>query len=188
MSGPCLRVARTPRPIRIALLALSFAIPVCGALAAECRNAAVAVCFRPGPEPCVDDIVEAIDGARRRLSVQAYNFTAPPIVQAIGRAKQRGVEVRVVLDKENLRKRYTGATYLDNAGVAVRIDDKVAIAHNKVIIVDGELVIGGSYNFTASAESRNAENVTFIRDRCTAARFLRNFDARWQVSAPYARS
>jgi phosphatidylserine/phosphatidylglycerophosphate/cardiolipin synthase-like enzyme len=51
---------------------------------------------------------------------------------------------------------------LEATGIPVWIDYEPAIAHNKVIIIDGRLVIGGSYNYTAAAQKRNAENVTFM--------------------------
>lgn len=112
-------------------------------------------------------IVEAIDGARQRILVQAYGFTDKAILSALAHAKQRGVDVRVILDKSNDRSnsnqsRYSGATYMTNAGVPVWIDYKPAIAHNKVMIIDGQEVITGSFNFTTSAQRRNAENVLIL--------------------------
>lgn len=156
---------------------------------AACNEASVDVCFRPGNTSCAARIVDALAGARRTVLVQAYGFTNPEIIQAIGAAHRRGVDVRVVLDKTNTPKRdgkphYTGATYLANAEVPVRIDEKVAIAHNKVMVIDAELVIGGSYNFTRSAEDRNAENVTFTRSACIAGLYRDNFEKRWKASAP----
>jgi phospholipase D len=156
---------------------------------AACNEASIDVCFRPGKISCATEIVDAISGARRTLLVQAYGFTTPQIVQAIGAAHKRGVEVRVVLDKTNASKRdgkprYSGATYLANAHVPVRIDEKVAIAHNKVMVIDGDMVIGGSYNYTRSAEERNAENVTFTRSACVAGLYRTNFEKRWKASAP----
>jgi phosphatidylserine/phosphatidylglycerophosphate/cardiolipin synthase-like enzyme len=157
---------------------------------AACMQASVDVCFRPGQTSCEAEIVKAIDGAERSLLVQAYGFTDPAIIHAIGNAEKRGVRVRAILDKENRPKpgksRYTGATYLRNAGVPVRIDDAVAIAHNKVMVIDGDLVIGGSYNYTKSAEARNAENVTFTRSACVAKLYSGNFERRWNVSSPNA--
>jgi len=91
-------------------------------------------------------IVREIDAANATLLVQAYNFTSPPIIQALGRAKDRGVDVRAILDRSNEQPRYTGATYLANHGIPVLIDDRVAIAHNKVMIIDGQTVITGSFN------------------------------------------
>ncbi len=161
-------------------LALSL-ILLSAPAAAQC-DAKVDTCFRPGPVSCQDRIVAEINKARASLDVQAYNFTAVPIIQAIARAKARGVSVRALLDKENRQKRYTGATYLTNAGIEVRIDDSVSIAHNKVIVIDRNLVIGGSYNYTGSAENKNAENVTFTASPCVAEAFERNFESRWAVS------
>jgi phosphatidylserine/phosphatidylglycerophosphate/cardiolipin synthase-like enzyme len=55
------------------------------------------------------------------------------------------------------------------------------------MIIDGELVIGGSYNYTGSAETRNAENVTFTTSQCVAEAFERNFERRWEAAKPYER-
>jgi phosphatidylserine/phosphatidylglycerophosphate/cardiolipin synthase-like enzyme len=166
--------------IRAAAVApLFFAQAVYGA---NCDGVVVDVCFRPGVENCMSRIVQAIDTAHDSVYVQAYNFSTPEIIQAIRKAKQRGLQVRVLLDKENRQKRYTAATYLANGGVSVRIDDKVAIAHNKIVIIDNALVIGGSYNYTRSAEARNAENVTLMKSECMAAQFMRNFEARWETA------
>jgi phosphatidylserine/phosphatidylglycerophosphate/cardiolipin synthase-like enzyme len=151
---------------------------------AACPNASVDVCFRPGQMSCEAQVVKAIDGAKASLLVQAYSFTDTAIIHAIGEAQKRGVQVRAILDKENRQPRYTGATYLRNADIPVRIDDRVAIAHNKVMVIDGETTIGGSYNYTKSAEGKNAENVTFTKSVCVAKLYRDNFERRWTASAP----
>jgi phosphatidylserine/phosphatidylglycerophosphate/cardiolipin synthase-like enzyme len=56
--------------------------------------------------------------------------------------------VQVILDRTNEQAGYTGATYLHNHGVEPLIDDKVSIAHNKVMVIDGHDVVTGSFNFT----------------------------------------
>lgn len=111
-------------------------------------------------------IVAAINAASQRILVQAYGFTDKAILSALAQAKRRGVDVRVILDKSNERQGgqspYSGATYMANAGVPVWIDYQPAIAHNKVMIIDGNEVITGSFNFTTSAQRRNAENVLIL--------------------------
>ena len=62
------------------------------------------------------------------------------------------------------------------------IDAAHAIAHNKVMIIDGETVITGSFNFTRAAEEKNAENLLVIRDKFLAARYTEN----WQENAQYS--
>jgi phosphatidylserine/phosphatidylglycerophosphate/cardiolipin synthase-like enzyme len=66
--------------------------------------------------------------------------------------------------------------------VPVWIDDALAIAHNKVVIIDGERVVTGSFNFTAAADTRNAENVVVIDSRAVAGLFLANWETRRAVS------
>lgn len=157
--------------------------------------AQVWVCFVPA-QPCDAPIAAAIRNARVSIRVQAYGFTAPTILNALGDAKARGVDVRAILDKSNdpldrPRKRdgdaprLVGAHFTAAMGIPTWIDHTVAIAHNKVIIIDDKIVIGGSYNFTISAEERNAENVTFIDSPEIALLYTRNWEARRAASRPY---
>jgi phospholipase D len=148
--------------------------------------AQVSVCFVPAQE-CDTPVAEAIAGATRFVRVQAYGFTSPTILQALAEARARGIDVQVILDKSEERdhgSRPAGARFTADADIPTWIDDKVAIAHNKVIIIDGHLVIGGSYNYTSSAEHKNAENVTFIDAPVVADFYLVNWEARRAVSRP----
>jgi len=92
------------------------------------------------------------------------------------------------LDKSaesNVGYRHADADLIAQAGIPVFIDFRPAIAHNKVMIIDRHLVITGSYNFTASAERRNAENVIFIDAGEVAERFLLNWKSRKEASRIY---
>jgi phosphatidylserine/phosphatidylglycerophosphate/cardiolipin synthase-like enzyme len=186
-----------------------FAVPVLaitvaaslGAAAADRRGgqgvaphgpvaAEVSVCFVP-EQKCDTPVVEAIGRAATFIRVQAYGFTSPVMLQALADARARGVDVQAILDKsddrperEGPRKPASGARFTVEAGIPTWIDSSVAIAHSKVIIIDGHLVIGGSYNYTASAERRNAENVTFIDAPVVADFYLVNWDARKAASRP----
>ena len=111
---------------------------------------------------CTDRIVEEISSARQTVRVQAYSFTSAPIAKAIRAAHTRGVDCEVILDSSQETSKYSGADTLHNHGVQVLIDDAHAIAHNKIILVDGNTVITGSFNFSRAAEERNAENLLVI--------------------------
>jgi phosphatidylserine/phosphatidylglycerophosphate/cardiolipin synthase-like enzyme len=92
--------------------------------------------------------------------------------------------VQVILDRTNEQARYTGATYLHNHGIEALIDDKVSIAHNKVMVIDGHDVVTGSFNFTRAAQSKNAENVLIVRD---APELASAYAANWQRRAAVSR-
>lgn len=150
-------------------------------------NANVSVCFVPAQE-CDLAVVAAIRAARQTIRVQAYGFTSPTILQALAEARAGNVDVQAILDKSNLegagRTHASGAAFTADANIPTWIDTNVAIAHNKLIIIDSRLVIGGSYNYTASAERRNAENVTFIESFDVADMYLANWESRKAVSQP----
>ena len=84
-----------------------------------------------------DLIIKVIHSAKTSIRVLAYSFTSAPIAQALVEAHKRSVDVQVVVDKSQKSEKYTSATFVANAGIPIRIDSKHAIAHNKVIIVDG---------------------------------------------------
>jgi phosphatidylserine/phosphatidylglycerophosphate/cardiolipin synthase-like enzyme len=111
---------------------------------------------------CTDTIVANINRAQNTIFVQAYSFTSKPIAQALKNAKSRNVEVYIILDKSN---RY-GRTLADSVvswGIETYCDAKHSIAHNKIIIIDSNVVLTGSFNFSSSAEYKNAENLVVIR-------------------------
>jgi phosphatidylserine/phosphatidylglycerophosphate/cardiolipin synthase-like enzyme len=144
------------------------------------------LCFVPDGPSCQALLINAIRNTRQRLLIQAYSFTSAPIAEAVVQAHKRGVDVRVILDKSQVSERYTSATFLKHAGVPVVIDTKPAIAHNKVMVFDGQAVFTGSFNFTKSAQERNAENGMLIRgDTAVVKAYTDNWNARFRQSSAY---
>ncbi|WP_245528680.1 phospholipase D-like domain-containing protein [Candidatus Odyssella thessalonicensis] len=101
--------------------------------------------------------------------------------------KKRGVEVQVILDKSNKTDKHSKASLLAQNGIKVYIDSPQGIAHSKVLILEKETVITGSYNFSAAAYSRNAENLLIIKNPELAQRYLKNWEARKALSKPLRR-
>lgn len=120
--------------------------------------------------------------SRALVSAEAYSCTSKPIALALLDARKRGVEVRIVVDKSNATAPYTAATFLANEGVPVRVDYRYAIMHDKFIVVDGETVEEGSFNYTAGAENHNAENVLVLHDPAVAERYGREWERLWEES------
>lgn len=148
-------------------------------------SSTISVYFSP-KGGCTEAIVAAVGEAQKTLDVQAYSFTSAPIAEAIVKAQERGVKVRVVLDKSQRTQQYTSATFLLNHKIPTFIDDKHAIAHNKVMVIDSSTLITGSFNFTKAAEEHNAENLLVIRGNGElAGQYEKNFEAHLAHSVPY---
>ena len=130
-------------------------------------------------------ITDEIDAAQNTIRVQAYSFTNPLIVQALADARLRGVDVIVVLDKSNRTQRSSVAELAQRAGIPTLIDDRHAIAHNKIMIIDDRIVITGSYNFSRAAEKSNAENLVIIESAPIARKYQQNWQKHHQHSKPF---
>jgi phosphatidylserine/phosphatidylglycerophosphate/cardiolipin synthase-like enzyme len=131
--------------------------------------------------------VSALDQATNSVLVQAYSFTSAPIARALVEAQRRGVKVRVILDKSQRTEKYSEADFLKNQGIPTLIDAQHAIAHNKIMILDGRVVLTGSFNFTKAAEENNAENLLIINDPVLAAQYTQNWLLHQRHSEPYER-
>ncbi|MBI1892191.1 MAG: phospholipase D family protein [Burkholderiales bacterium] len=136
-------------------------------------------------------IADVIDGANRQVLVQAYLLTSKRIAETLIVAHRRGVEVKVLVDAEQLVKAESSrAPDLHAAGIAVWLETAYQNAHNKIIVVDAAApdatVITGSYNFTWTAQHKNAENILIARKNpALAARYAENWERHRQQSIPY---
>ena len=112
---------------------------------------------------CTEVVVREIGLARREVLLLAYGFTSLPIAQALVEAKLRGVHVEIILDHSNESDPHSEMAHLVEQGLVPLIDDHHAIAHNKVVLIDGGILVTGSFNFTTHAETSNAENLLVLR-------------------------
>lgn len=146
------------------------------------KNASYDVCFAPY-DNCTSQIINAISQAKRQILVQAYSFTSVPIAKALVNAKNKGVEVKIILDKSQITAKYFAVKFFTNHGISPSIDYKPAIAHNKTMIIDNEIVVTGSFNFTKAARE-NAENLLIIYDTGLAKKYTVNWQNRMAESVP----
>ena len=172
--------------IIITVLCVIFLFSVANGAELTLNNTPTQVCFSPNGG-CTETIVNQIAAATSEILVQAYSFTSAPIAKALTDAFKRGVTVAAILDKSQKRERYTSATFISNAGIPTYIDSKHAIAHNKIMIIDKETVITGSFNFTKAAEEKNAENLLIIKAKDLAKLYIENWYKHKEHSELYER-
>ncbi len=131
-------------------------------------------------------IIELIQDAQENIYFMAYNFTSNDIGDAISQQAQAGLNVAGVLDADQVTSSQ-GTEYdaFMQAGMNVRLDgNQDGLMHHKVIIIDRHIVITGSYNFTASAEEKNDENVVIIFSQEIAAKFMEEFQRVHDLAQP----
>jgi phosphatidylserine/phosphatidylglycerophosphate/cardiolipin synthase-like enzyme len=130
------------------------------------------------PEDKIDTcLVSLVGSAKKSVHILAYSFTLDKLANALIKAGKNGVEVRGVFDRDSSEDNQ-GAdfAYLQKSGLDVKLDGEPGLMHMKAIIVDGETVAFGSYNYTSSAENKNDENILIITDPSVAAGFEQAFD------------
>jgi phosphatidylserine/phosphatidylglycerophosphate/cardiolipin synthase-like enzyme len=185
---------RLPRPA-VLFLALSlwggaraFDAPPSSAIKA---TGTVEVAFSPWDDPEAA-LIRLIQSAKRSIRIQAYLFTSRPLARALLDAHSRGVAVEVLADAEQTaRGDNSQIPLLAMAGIPVHVEVRYAAAHNKILIVDAELpgaaVATGSFNFTYSAQARNAENLLILRgNRKLVRTYLDNWQRHRLDAVPYA--
>ena len=136
-------------------------------------------------------IVQALQEARKEVLVQAYLLTNKRIASALIAAQRRAVKVRVLLDAGQARDvKSSKLTELVDAGIPVWLETNYNNAHNKLIIIDpadpSAVVMTGSFNFTWSAQHKNAENILIVRKHpALATRYALNWERHRQDATLY---
>lgn len=107
-------------------------------------------------------LVADLDAATKSIDAAVFDIDLPSIINALVRAKQRGVPVRVIADNDaNSESEDFAAAIkgLQAAGVPLKLDERSAFMHNKFVIIDGTTVWTGSWNWTSNDTYRNDNNV-----------------------------
>ncbi|WP_434116227.1 phospholipase D family protein [Paraburkholderia caffeinilytica] len=138
-------------------------------------------------------VLDGICSAHQSIHVAAYTFTSSAIVRALIAARERGIDVAVVADeKSNLVEDRNGRArvalnLLSAAGVRVRTIDVYPIHHDKFMVIDGETVETGSFNYTTSAARYNSENaVVMWHVPVVAQAYQQHWQSRFNQGRPWS--
>lgn len=167
----------------VALLTATLTIPGGIAVAAPTVQAG----FSPEGS-ALQLVLNTLDNARQSIRLMGYFFTSPEVVKALIVAKQRGVDVKVVLDeKGNAGKASQAAmNLLVNAGIPVRTVSRFKIMHDKIIVTDGQNIEVGSFNYSRAAVTSNSENVLVLTGVPEIAKtYLAHWQSRWALGTDW---
>lgn len=130
--------------------------------------------FAPEDE-VAEKIIAQLEGAERSIYFMAFSFTDDQIGKAVREKFEAGIKVGGVFESRGAGTKYSEYKSMEQLGIDVRTDGNPYIMHHKVFIIDEEMVILGSYNFTRSADEANDENVLIIHDPMVASRYLAEY-------------
>ncbi|MAE64586.1 MAG: endonuclease [Phycisphaeraceae bacterium] len=124
----------------------------------------IAVFFSPRGG-AADAVIALINDAKRSVRVESFMFTNHAVRDALIAAHRRGVEVEVVLDHHNSRIKGSARRALRRAGITVYVTPAEIRMHSKVLIIDDDVIVTGSFNLTWAADRSNVEDVLILRGR-----------------------
>ncbi len=128
-------------------------------------------------------LVDLLNHAQSSIYFLAYSFTADPLGEVIRQKAAAGVKVAGVMENDQVKSNVgTEFDPFRAAGLNVKRDGNSGLMHHKVMIIDGQIVVMGTYNFTASAETTNDENLVVIYNPDIAAQYLQEFQRVYAVA------
>lgn len=139
----------------------------------------LSVYFSPSDETIKNMVVPLVDNAKKYIYMPVFLITDKRLAQALINAKNRGVDIRVVVDATNARSPYSKHRLLRQHGILVKTENYAGKLHSKSIIIDDEYTIIGSMNFSKNGELKNDENVVLIKDKTLAIFYKKFFDYLW---------
>jgi len=122
-----------------------------------------------------EEVLRLLDSAKDEVVIAHYNIRRESILNKLIELHERGVKVRVAVDKTNAGREWnTGDDLLEQAGIELirtKPSGKRSLMHFKVCVIDQETVMTGSYNWNATAALANDENMLVVRDKDLAGTY-----------------
>ena len=132
---------------------------------------------------CSAQLISHIDSAQDEIVIAIYSFTLDNVADALIRAKERGVLIRVVFDNQQAANQYSEDERLLDAGIPVLIKSGSGYMHNKFIVIDRKKVLSGSFNYSSNADTKNDENLILIISEEIAKLYFDEFEEIWQEAS-----
>jgi len=127
-------------------------------------------------------LAELLAKSQSEIRFMAFSFTDDDMGGTILQKAKNGVNVAGIFEQRGSETEYSEFSLLYCAGVSVRLDGNPRTMHHKVLVIDRQIVVTGSFNFTSNADNSNDENVIIIENSEIAAEYLQEFERLWKVS------
>jgi phospholipase D len=135
---------------------------------------------------CQDAIIKEINNAQKSIDIAMFAFTSRDIAYALNAAKERKVDIRIILDTYEIKDHSSKSRYLIHKNFDVKFHMGPGLFHDKFAVIDDKEVLTGSYNWTVSANKKNNENLLVIDDDELAKKYTKEFKHLWSQSGEAA--
>jgi len=139
----------------------------------------IQVYFSPQDKTITNAILPLINNSKKYIYIPTFLLTEKRIAQSLINAKNRGVEVKIIVDALNASVKHTKHNDLRFAGIDVKTENYAGKMHSKSMIIDDEYVVIGSMNFSNSGENKNDENIIILHDSKLAKFYKKFFLYQW---------
>lgn len=138
--------------------------------------------FSPG-DACRQAIIAALSSAKREVRVCVFTISDDRISDALRDAHARGVNVRILTDNDKADDRGNDVYDLAREGLDVAYDNSSYHMHHKFALIDDDVLINGSFNWTRSASVKNEENIVLHFKEGLIEQFAEEFERLWKLYA-----
>ena len=178
---------RTPSLRYLSLcLVLSFITIAPCVVPTAAGSATIEVYYAPEDAP-LDRLIALYGQAKRYIYVSVYGLTSPRTVEALVAAKKRGIDVRMITDRERTQdpKQRSALHTLHLAGVPIRVNEHDGLMHLKQVVIDDEINTSGSMNHTTSGNRYNDERMDVVTDHRLTVKAREKFLSMWNDQERY---
>ena len=155
-------------------------------LCTACTQTQPDVYFSPSKN-CENGLISLIENSHETIDVAIYSINNKNLVEAIKKAHDRGVQIRILTDRTQAANKSSRVRELHDYGINIRTHSKYKIEHNKFAVFDRKWASTGSYNWTTPATQKNSENcVFFTHDENVIQEYQKRFDYLWRVNTKKA--
>lgn len=139
--------------------------------------------FSPGEE-CLNAIVNNLKKAQKEVKICVFTISDNRISGVLEELFSKGIDVKIITDNKKIFDRGSDIFFLHKNGIPVKIDKTEAHMHHKFAVIDKEICILGSYNWTVSAQQENYEDIIVTDQRDITKDFLNEFENLWTKFVP----
>lgn len=127
-------------------------------------NLILSIYFSPANKISTSKIIPLIKSAQNYIYIPAFYLTHIGITNELIEAKNRGVDIKIIIDESSLQSKYSTKEIIKKSGIDVKVEHWAGKMHMKSLIIDDKTLVIGSMNFTSQGENRNDENTLIIEN------------------------